>query len=151
MNRISFGYRFLITTSSILAILLLASQTLALIDYDLAISLGLQETVDEISEMGIVWAKGFAFGDTVIYLPLLIIGIIGVLKRKKWGLFSLFGSMAISVYWPLVHLHAIYYGHSVFNLSPEKYVTFFVLLPLIVIYGLWGMWFLYRNRDIYFA
>ena len=48
-------------------------------DYDLTVSLGLQESVEEVSEVGVAWAKGFAFGDTIIYLPLLLIGIIGLL------------------------------------------------------------------------
>ena len=33
------------------------------------------------------------------------------------------------------------------NLSADKYVSYSVLLPLIIFYGLWGMWFLYKNRD----
>ena len=59
----------------------------------------------------------------------------------------MFAALAITVYWPLVHLYAIYSGRSAFNLSADKYLAYSVLLPLIALYGLWGMWFLFRNRN----
>jgi len=126
---------------------LLAGQTFSLINYNTAVALGLQESVEEVSEVGIAFAKGFAFADTIAYIPLLLIGIIGLLKRTKWGFYALFASCAISVYWPLVHLYAIYIGRDVITLHPEKYVTFPITLSFIILYGLWGMWYLYTNQN----
>jgi hypothetical protein len=37
------------------------------------------------------------------------------------------------------------------HLNSGKYVSFSVILPLIALYGLWGMWFLYRNRTEFSA
>jgi len=136
----------LISASSLLVVLLLIGQTFALIDYQSAVALGLQESVEEITYVGIAFAKGFAFGDTLFYIPLLLLGIVGLLKRMKWGLYCMIGSLAISLYWPTVHLYAIYSERNAIVLNPDKYVSFSVLLPLIVLYGLWGMWYLY-NRD----
>ncbi|WP_406661733.1 hypothetical protein V7O66_04230 [Methanolobus sp. ZRKC3] len=141
------GFWILISIGILLTIFLLLGQTLSLIDYDLTVSLGLQESVEEVSEVGIAWAKGFAFGDTVFYLPLLVMGIIGLLKKRAWGLYSMFGALAITVYWPIVSLFAIFIGKDALNLDPGKYVSFSIVLPLIVIYGLWGMWYLYKNRN----
>ncbi len=59
----------------------------------------------------------------------------------------MFGAMAITVYWPLVNLHAVLAGKNAMNLSPDKYSLYSVLLPIISLYGLWGMCFLYKNRD----
>ena len=142
------GIRFwiLISTSIIILTLLLIGQTYSLINYEMAVTLGLQESVQEVGEIGIVWAKGFAFADTFVYIPLLLLGIIGLLKRKKWGLYAMFGSCAISVYWPIVHLFAIYKGKDVITLNHEKYVFFPIILSLILLYGLWGMWYLYKNK-----
>jgi hypothetical protein len=123
-----------------------AGQTLALINYDLTVSLGLQESEGEISAAGIAFAKGFAFGDTVFYMPLFVIGIVGLLKRRSWGVFAMFGALAITVYWPAVNLFAVYAGKNTMRLDPEKYLSFSIVLPLIAFYGLWGMWFLYKNR-----
>jgi hypothetical protein len=125
---------------------LLSGQTFSLINYEAALDLGLQESAEEITEVGIAFAKGFAFADTIAYIPLLLIGIIGLLKRTKWGVYAMFASCAISVYWPLVHLYAIYIGVDVIILHPEKYVSFPITLSFIILYGLWGMWYLYTNQ-----
>jgi len=142
----SYGFRVLIIVAILLNIMFVAGQTLSLIDHDLTVELGLQESKEEISEVGIAFAKGFAFGDTVFYIPLFAIGIIGLLKRRLWGIFSMFGALAVTVYWPVVHLFAIYAGRSSMHLSSEKYLSYSIILPLIALYGLWGMWFLYKNR-----
>jgi len=140
------GFWPLISIGILLVIFLIVGQTLSLINYDLAISLGLQESEEEVGSIGIAFAKGFAFGDTIFYIPLLILGIIGLLKRTKWGVYAMFASCAISVYWPLVHLYAIYIGIDVIILHPEKYVSFPITLSFIILYGLWGMWYLYTNQ-----
>ena len=143
------GFWFLIIVSIILCIFYLAGQTFSLINYEKTVEWGLQESVEEITSIGIPWIKGFAFADTVIYIPLLLAGIIGLVKRKTWGYFCLFGSLAISVYWPLVNLFAVYAGKDVMPLHPDKYLSYSILLPLISIYGLWGMVYLYKNRNLY--
>ena len=140
------GFWVLISLSSLLAFFLIIGQTFSLINYEQAVALGLQESIDEIGETGIVWAKSFAFGDTVFYIPLLIAGIIGLLKEKKWGSYAMFGSLAVTVYWPIVHLYFIYAGRGVIDLSPDKYLSYSIILPLLVIYSLWGMWFLLKHK-----
>ena len=142
----NFGLKILIITSIVLMLFLLSGQTFSLINYEAALDLGLQESAEEITEVGIAFAKGFAFADTIAYIPLLLIGIIGLLKRTKWGVYAMFASCAISVYWPLVHLYAIYIGVDVIILNPEKYVSFPITLSFIILYGLWGMWYLYTNQ-----
>ncbi len=140
------GFRLLIGISVLLTLFLIVGQTFSLIDYDWAVALGLQESEKEVGKVGIAFAKGFAFGDTLFYLPLLILGIIGLLKSKKWGFYFMLGSLAISVYWPIVHLYTIYIGRNVLSLQPDKYVSFPITLSLIISYGLWGMWYLYKNQ-----
>ena len=142
----SYGFRVLITVGIVLNIFFVAGQTLSLIDHDLTVSLGLQESKEEMSDVGIAFAKGFAFSDTVFYIPLFLIGIVGLLKGRPWGTFSMFGALAVTVYWPVVHLFAIYAGKSSMHLSSAKYLSYSIILPLIALYGLWGMWFLYKNK-----
>ncbi len=141
-----FGFWALILTSILLSLFLLVGQTFSLFNYEAAVAFGLQESVEEVTQVGIAFAKGFAFADTIAYIPLLLLGIIGLLKRTKWGIYALFASCAISVYWPLVHLYAIHVGKSVIILHPEKYVSFPITLSIIILYGLWGMWYLYNNQ-----
>jgi hypothetical protein len=140
------GFKLLTGTSILLVLFLIVGQTLSLFDYDLAVSLGLQESEQEVSPVGIAFAKGFAFADTIVYIPLLLVGIIGLMKRTKWGVYAMFASCAISVYWPIVHLYAIFVGRNIFSLQPDKYISFPITLSLIIGYGLWGMWYLYFNQ-----
>jgi len=145
-NRRYFSFWILIIVSILLTLFLLVGQTFSLINYETAVALGLQESVEEISEVGIAFAKGFALADTIIYIPLLFTGIIGLLRRKKWGVYLIFASCAISVYCPLILLYAIYIGKGVIILNPEKYVFFPIALSFIILYGLLGMWYLYANQ-----
>jgi len=145
-NKRGIGFWILISISVLLVLFLLIGQTFSLINYEAAVAYGLQESVEEISLVGIAFAKGFAFADTLVYIPLLFLGIIGLFKRKKWGVYMMFASCAISVYWPLVHLYAIYIGKDIIALAPEKYVSYPITLALIIVYGFWGMWYLYKNH-----
>ena len=56
----SFGFQVLIGIAILLTIMFVVGQTLSLIDHDLTVSLGLQESREEISDVGIAFAKGFA-------------------------------------------------------------------------------------------
>lgn len=144
-NKKGVSFWVLILAAIVLILFLTAGQTFSLLDYDLAIDLGLQESEKEIGKVGIAFAKGFAFGDTIIYIPMLIIGILGLIKGKKWGALFMFGGLAISVYWPVVHLYAIYIETDAIVLNPDKYISFPIVLTLITVYGLWGIVYLYKN------
>jgi len=139
MKKKKIGFRILTGLGILLAFLLLSGQTLALFDYNLTVELGLQESETEVSKVGIAFAKGFGFGDIIISLPLLKAGIIGLLKNKNGGLFSMFGALAITAYWPLVCLYAGLSDRVAITLTSDKYISYSVMLPLIAIYGLWGM------------
>lgn len=141
------GFWILIIIAIFLNIMFLLGQTWSLFDYEFTVSIGLQESLAEVKEIGVAWAKGFAFGDTIFYMPLFIIGIVGLFKRRFWGILSMFGALAITAYWPLVHLYTMYIGKNAFELSPEKYVYYPIFFLLLVIYSLWSMWFLYKKRD----
>lgn len=118
-------------------------------NYELTVAWGLQESSEEVGDVGVAFLKGYAFGDTIFYIPLLILGIIGLIKSRKWGLYSMFGALAISVYWPATILYAIFIERTAITLTPDKYISFSILLPLIMVYGLLGMLYLYRHKKEY--
>ena len=142
------SFWILISIAILLVIMFLAGQTLSLFNYDLTVRLGLAESENEIGKGGVAFLKGYAFGDTIFYMPLLILGIVGLIKSKKWGFYSMFGALAISVYWPATILYAIFIERTAITLQADKYISFSILLPLIMIYGLWGMWYLYENNEV---
>ena len=121
---------------------------MAVVNYDFAVSIELQEPVNEITEVGVALNKGFGLGDTAFYIPLFVIGIVGLLRRSSWGLFAMIGAMAVTVYWPIVALSTVYFAKGVPGWYFTDYTSYSVLLSLIALYGLWGLWFLYKNRKL---
>ena len=104
------GFWFLIGFGVLLNIVYVLGQTMAVINYDFAVSIDMQEPVNEITEIGVALNKGFGFGDIVFYIPLFVIGIIGLLKRTTIGLFAMLGAMAVTVYWPVVGLSTVIFA-----------------------------------------
>ena len=141
------GFWFLIGLGVLLNIVYILGQTMAVINYDFAVSIDLQEPVNEITEIGVALNKGFGFGDTIFYIPLFVIGIIGLLKRTTLGLFTMLGAMAITVYWPIVGLSTVIFAKGAPGWYFTDYTSYTILLSLIAFYGIWGFWFLNKNRS----
>ena len=146
-KKFSSGFWILIVIAILLNLMYLLGQTMAMIDYELTVSLGLQESVREISEVGVAFNKGFGFGDTFIYIPLFIIGIIGLLRRRSIGLYCMIGALAITAYWPAVCMSALYFAKGAKDFHFSSYPEYTVMLSLICFYGLWGMWYVVKNKE----
>ncbi len=140
------GLWVMIAIGILLNLIYVMGQTMALISYDFAVSIGLQEPLNEITEVGVALNKGFGFGDTFFYIPLFIVGIIGLIKKSPIGLYAMFGAMAVTVYWPMVALSTLYFAKGAPEWHFKDYTSYTILLSLIGVYGLWGLWFLYKNR-----
>lgn len=70
-----------------LLIYLVFAQGIAAFSYDLGVSMGTQEPKEVITEVGEAFWYGFAFGDLLIYIPILFIGLIGHARGMQWGRF----------------------------------------------------------------
>ena len=70
-NKRSFGFWLLMLVGILILIILFVGQMMAVINYDFTVSIGLQESADVVSEMGVSVNKAFGVGDTIIYIPLL--------------------------------------------------------------------------------
>jgi len=138
------GFYVLIGVGVLISLILIFGQSLAVFNYDLTVKLQLQESAEEIKHVGVAFSKGFGFSDMLIYLPLLISGIIGLLKNKRWAIYTMFGACAITAYWPLVWLYAYHVDRVSITLAAEKLIFITILHPLLTIYGVWGMWYLYE-------
>ncbi len=141
------GFWFLIGFGVLLNLIYVLGQTMAVINYDFAVSIGLQEPVNEITEIGVALNKGFGLGDTVFYIPLFVVGIIGLLQRTTLGLFAMLGAMAVTVYWPVVALSTVIFAIGAPGWHFTDYTSYSILLSLIALYGIWGFLFLYKNRE----
>ena len=109
-------------------------QTMAIVNYDFA-AIPLQEPLAEITAAGVALNKGFGFGDILFYMPLFVVGIIGLLKRSALGLYTMFEAMAITVYWPIVSLSTVFYAKGSPGWYFADYTSYSIFLSLIVYYG----------------
>ncbi|KDR95235.1 hypothetical protein SAMN02745945_00394 [Peptoclostridium litorale DSM 5388] len=142
------GFWIIMIMGKLLLLILIVGQMMAFINYDFTVSLGLQESKDIIGEMGVAVNKGFGVGDTIIYTPILAIGLIGLWLRKMWGVIAMTGALAITAYWPMVSIFILIYAKNVPGFNFTNYASYSILLSAITIYGIWGMWYLYKNRKI---
>lgn len=141
------AFWFLIIIGFLLIIVYLLGQTMAFINYDFTVAMDLQEPTEEITSVGVAFNKGFGVGDTFLYIPLFILGIYGMWHRKTIGLYSMFGAMAITAYWPIVCLTALYFAKGSEGFHFTEYSSYTVILSLITLYGIWGMWYIFTNRN----
>jgi hypothetical protein len=121
---------------------------MSFVDYDFAVSVGLQESEDIVGEMGVAINKGFGVGDTIIYIPILVIGLKGLWSRKMWGVFAMAGVFAITAYWPMVCIFFLLFARGTPGFSFTNFTSYTIILTLITLYALWGLWYLYTHRNI---
>ena len=57
------------------------------------------------------------------------------------------GSLAITAYWPMVTLFFLFYAQDVSGFHFSDVGLYSMFLVPITIYGIWGLWYLYRNRN----
>lgn len=142
------GFRVLMILGALMLVMLLAGQMMSYISYEFTVSFGLQEPADVVGEMGVAANKGFGVGDTMVYLPLLLAGMAGLWLRKEWGVFAMAGAMAITAYWPMVCLFLLIFAKGSPGFHFTDYASYAVLLSSFTLFGLWGFWYLYRNRKL---
>jgi hypothetical protein len=133
-----FGWLFLIY--------LIYAQAIPAFDYELGVAMGTQESSEKITEVGAAFWYGFAFGDLVAYIPLLMMGLIGYWLGKTWGRILLAAALGITVYWPIVCLAAVVAARDSagWNLTDET--PYWIVLPIITLWGIWGLWYISRQE-----
>ena len=123
-------------------LLLLAGQTMAIVDYELAVTLGLQESVDEIGEHGVQVNRAFGTSDTFVYIPLIILSIIGLARRKRWGLYLTAAVMGISAYWVVTIAFMMLYLVGVPGYYLEPGIEYWIFMGAFVVFGVGGLLYL---------
>ena len=129
--------------------LLLLGQTMALFNYNFAVSLGLQENIKEISEFGVQINRAFAAGDTAIYIPLIVLSIIGLCLKKRWALFTSAAVMGISAYWATTVAFAFWFLEAVPGYTFIPGIDYWIFITSYIVFGLWGICYLiYQGESL---
>ena len=126
----------------LLFLYLVYAQAIPAFNYETGVAMGTQESAEVVSDVGVAFWYGFAFGDLVAYIPLLAIGLIGIWSASIVGRLVLAAALGITIYWPIVCLAALVVARNAsgWNLSNET--PYWIVLPLIALWGAWGLWHL---------
>ncbi len=124
---------------------LVYAQGVPAFDYDLGVAMGTQEPATAISEVGVAFWWGFAFGDLVVYIPLLVLGLVGHLMGTDWGRVALAAALGITLYWPVVCLAAVTDARGAPGWSLAGEIAYWIVLPPIALWALWGLWHVARR------
>jgi len=122
--------------------LLLLGQTTAIFNYDLAVSFGMQESVEDVGEFGVQINRAFGVGDTLIYIPLIISSIIGLFLKKNWALITTAAVMGVSAYWATTSGFLLWFlvGVPGYNFIPG--MVYWLFIALYIIFGVLGLLYL---------
>ena len=131
----------------LLLLYLIYAQAIPAFSYEVGVSMGTQEPVEVVSGVGVAFWYGFAFGDLLVYIPLLALGLIGYWTGKSWGRVLLGAALGVTIYWPVVCLAAVVAARDApgWNLANET--PYWIVLPLITLWGVWGLWRLTQRRS----
>ena len=139
------GFWLLQVPGWLLLAYLVYAQALPAFDYELGVAMGTQEPAAKITDVGAAFWYGFALGDLVIYIPLLLAGLIGSGCGRAWGRAVLAAALGITIYWPVVSLAVVVAarGAAGWNLGDET--AYWPVLPLIAVWATWGLWYVARQ------
>ena len=142
-----FGFWFIVGFLAVSIVLMLAGQTMAVFNYDLAAQWGLQERPEEMTEFGVEVNRGFGAGDTVVYIPLMALSLVGLLLRKRWSLVTTAAVFGISAYWSVTvgFIFAFLPGVPGYSNVPGPEIWLFI--GTYAVLGLWGMFYLTTRGD----
>ncbi len=109
-------------------VVMLTGQTMAVVNYDLAVRLGLQESLEEVGEYGVEVNRAFGAGDTVIYVPLMLVSLVGLVARRRWAVLTTTAVFGVSAYWAATILSMLVFlpGALGYNNVPGPEIWLFV-------------------------
>jgi hypothetical protein len=120
----------------------LVGQTASLFAYDFTVSIGLQESEQAVGEYGVQVNRSFGLADTVIGIPLMLLSLVGLSRRKRWALSTLAAFMGISIYWPLFCTGLLWFLKGVPGYSLEPGIAYGVILVMHAAIGIWILGYL---------
>ena len=114
-------------------VVMLTGQTMAVVNYDLAVRLGLQEGREEMGEVGVEVNRAFGAGDTVIYVPLMVVSLVGLVARRRWAVLTTTAVFGVSAYWAATILSMLVFlpGASGYSNVPGPEIWLFVGFYLV--------------------
>jgi hypothetical protein len=128
-------------------VVLVLGQTTSLFAYDFAVKLGLQESVEEVTPFGVEMNRAFGASDTFIYIPMMIVSLVGLLRRKRWAVPTTAAVMGISAYWSLTMIAVLVFLRDVPGYQLVPGIEYWIVLGAYMVFGLWRLMYLAFRSD----
>lgn len=141
------AFWFIFGFLSIALALLLMGQTMALINYDFAVQLGLQEDITDVGGYGVQVNRAFGAGDTLIYIPLIVLSIIGLILRKRWSLITTAAVMGVSAYWATTIVFMLIFLPGTPGYSLQPGMEYWLFMAAFITFGVCGLLYLIFRGD----
>lgn len=148
MKKSGVGFLAIQVPGWLLLFYLLYAQAIPALDYDLGVVMGTQEPAENVTEVGVAFWYGFAFGDLVIYIPLLALGLIGYGLGRRWGRVMLVAALGITIYWPVVCLSAVVVARDAPGWVLPNENAYWMVLPAIAAWAAWGLWHMANEPSV---
>jgi hypothetical protein len=126
---------------------MLMGQTLGVFNYDLAARLGLQEKPEEMTDFGVQVNRAFGAADTVVYLPLIVISMVGLILRKRWSLLVTAAFFGASAYWTVTVTFMLLFLPGVTGYSNVPGPEIWLFIGTYMVVGVLGLFYLIRRGD----
>lgn len=140
------GFWLLVGVLLLVAVLLLG-QVLGLLNYPLAVQLGLQESEQQIGAYGVAVNRAFCVADSLLYLPLTLIALVGLLQRRSWSARAVTAVLAITAYWPLMSLAMLLFLPGMPGYTFQTPSSYWTLLSVVGGCSAFGLVALLRSGD----
>lgn len=145
-HKISLGIKFIIGFHILNLLMFIIGQGGAVVSYDTVAGWGLQEARDTVDPFIVVINRGIGLADVIIGVPIFILAIAGLCRRKYIGFLASWMVFGISLYWTTVAWSKQYfYMQASIKCEPFDLATNLVL-SFVFLFSLWGSWYLYKNR-----
>ena len=131
----------------LLLVYLICAQGIPAFGYEIGVSMGTQEPAETITEVGTAFFYGFAFGDLLTYIPILLVGLIGHILSRQWGRMLFAAALGITFYWPVVCLATVVDARDASGWNMTNETPYWIVLPLIALWGAWGLWALTQESQ----
>ena len=136
------AYWVIVSFLALSTALMLIAQTTPVFDYALAVRLGFQNGADKISEFGVQVIRAFCVADTLVFIPLTLIALIGLLLKKRWSLFATASLTGISIYWVVAYGFMVAFLNGMPGYHVVLGVADWIIMGAYATFGVWALLYL---------
>ena len=135
----SLGFWVIVVFLAASILLMLVGQTMAVIDYDLAVRWGLQESPEDMTDLGVQVSRAFGAADTIVYIPLMLVSMVGLILRKRWSLLTTAAVFGVSAYWSVTVTFMLAFLRGVPGYSNVPGPEIWIFIGTYMVFGVLGL------------